>query len=242
MIYSIEEKINNIVTNVLNPIHRHRVLNIGMPYIKPLPTKIKFTENNNCELSFGWDVLKLENVQEGLINDKLVIPQNTKGYKFKGNEVKISYIIDQIKYDDSINAIKKNSYDGLLNECLIWKSILIIDKLYLRHKLKKRKWDHFTVGNKTCQVRSKVMIIDKQSEYYNKKAKIIARSEDSKTFTLSVETDLQTLTLNDISRNQISPFIEKDGKSIIISIYKYRKYYKNVVREIKSLQHRSSRG
>lgn len=240
---SLEDKLAMFMRK-FNELHRFKVANTNL-HIKKRPCINRVINNQN--IFIGWDALVEENYFP-LSQDKLADDCNFLSYSFNGNLAKVTYIIDEIKYNKTnYNSIKSDDYPGLIDLCHTWKSNFVLQKIYekkgISKQFRKRSKDPNSTGPK-IRVGTQI-ILTKNIENITESvtatilegtlAKIIIR-EDVGTKKCPVFIyDILIIQTNEIikkvARNNFTPFTIKD-ENFMKNILEYRTCYAQIVKEL----------
>jgi DNA polymerase elongation subunit (family B) len=217
--------------DMFTDLQRYRVANLKV-YVKPRP------EPNKSEM-VGWNVLKKEGYKHRLKNMKLGDDLEYTEYKFKNDDARIAYIMDQIKNGKSANDISETSYPGLLSFCQKWKSVKVIDKKYKENGLTRRRWRKPTYIGPKIRVGSNVVLLtDHGAIKKDTICKIINREDIGKGKSMTYIYDLCCEKTEVIEKNVpraiFTTFVTK-GDTMMKNILEYRINYREVVEQLDSI-------
>lgn len=216
-----------------NDLHRFRISNAS--------SYKKIRENlPKCKTLVGWKTLKTKG-EHHLADDKDFLMYSYKGKEGK-DEAKITFIIDQIKYGKDLNDISKNSYEGLFDFCTRWKSMFVINKIYKKHGMKKRRLKSpQSVGNKLRENTEVMIMKDLENVKSGRLAKIIKRydietEEEGVIYKYDLMTDdRDEIILKDLPRKAFRLYMKKDS-TVMKDIHMYRLNYKKVIEHINQIR------
>ena len=214
--------------DMFTDLQRYRVANLKV-YTKPRP------EPNKNEL-VGWRVLRKEGYKPRLKSLKLGDDLEFTEYKFKNNDARIAYIMDQIKNGKSANDISEKSYPGLLSFCQKWKSVNVIDKKYKENGLTRRRWRKPTyVGPKIRVGSNVVLLVDHGGIKKDTICKILNREDIGKGKSMTYIYDLccekTEIIEKNVPRVSFTTFVTK-GDTMMKNILEYRVNYREVVDQL----------
>ena len=245
---SLEDKLYDILNSgefgyTLNELHKYNVSQIKV-FEKDKPKPIKFKN------LIGWEEYdNLDSKYKHLF--KRISNKNNCKFKnniYKNNDAKISYMLNELKYEDdrdNLNAISKKKYPDLINLCHLWKSILIIDKIRRQHGINKYKWKNPILRKDVIGIHKKVLFI--RGKYKDKHGIILKRTKEGKgkfityyydiildKFDIFYKSDITDVIIEKVSRKDFAQLIAKDG-TIMDDILYYRSCYKEVVKSLNEL-------
>ena len=220
----------------LDSIHRCKIANAST-YSKNRPLH-GLDVYKSTDVLVGWNALENPIKEEFKRGSDLKFEK----YLFKKDIAKITCIIDDVVNNTSTTSMTKEKYPDLFNLALLWKSQDIIDKLYKKFGLTKRKWKKPTYVGEKLRVNTEIIMMEdriKDNVKQGDVGKIIDLHEETCPYSKTCDYKYDILfderrnhIAKNVPRKTFTTFIRKDA-TIMKDIFSYRENHRHVVNQIK---------